>query len=267
MRKHDTPDRVASPSVPDFGELVSATPKRPEWPVGLPLSKPEKLSCFLPDDLKVILTAEAFQQLFAYAYATASEISCMGVVRREANTFIIERFHLVKQEGGMAHTEMDPNALGELVEQLMAGDKMQDAQALKCWAHSHPGMGVFWSKTDDTTCRLLASDYLVSLVVSDGFAIRARVDTAGPLAFSVDNVPVLCQVSADKARIEQYEKEVAEKVKPASIFLFGKQDRQSELAATAGDEPFSEYFGGAYSLFGDEDTAELEAVPEDSDML
>jgi hypothetical protein len=79
------------------------------------------------------------------------QISCMGAFRREGNIFIVERFHLVKQEGGIAHTEVAPNALGELVEQLMAGGKMQDARALKCWAHSHPGMGMFWSKTDDTT--------------------------------------------------------------------------------------------------------------------
>ena len=207
-----------------------------------------------------VLTAEAFQQLFAYAYATASEISCMGAVRREDNTFIVERFHLVKQEGGMAHTEMDPTALGELMEELLAQGQAQEARSLKCWAHSHPGMGVFWSKTDDTTCRLLASDYLVSLVVSDDFAVRARIDTADPLAFSVDNVPVLCQASADKAKVEQYEKEVAEKVKAASRTLFGDIARQGSGPAVADNNPFSEYFGIAYRLFDEEDTAEVDVV-------
>ena len=128
-------------------------------------------------------------------------------------------------------------------------------------------MGVFWSKTDDSTCRLLASDYLVSLVVSDGFAIRARIDTAGPLAFSVDNVPVLCQISADKARIEQYEKEVAEKVKAASRSLFGDVARQSAAPTLLDDDPLSQYFGTAYDLFDQEDTAELEAVRDDPDAF
>jgi hypothetical protein len=103
------------------------------------------------------------------------------------------------------------------------------------------------------------------LVVSDGFAIRARIDTAGPLAFSVDNVPVLCQVLADKVRIGQYEKEVAEKVKAASRPLFGDIARQGTGPTAADDEPFSEYFGSAYSLFDEEDTAEMESVRDDSD--
>jgi hypothetical protein len=220
----------------------------------------------LPDDLKVILTPDAFQQLFAYAYATASEISCIGAIRREGNTFTVERFHLVKQEGGMAHTEMDPHALGELMEELLAQGQAQEARSLKCRAHSHPGMGVFWSKTDDTTCRLLASEYLISLVVSDGFVIRARIDTATPLGITVDNVPVLCQVPADKAKIGQYEKEVAEKAKAASRSLFGDVAHQSSAPALLDDDPWSEYFGTAYRLFDEEDTAEVESLQEEPEM-
>ena len=97
--------------------------------------------------------------------------------------------------------------------------------------------------------------------------IRARIDTAGSLAFAVDNVPVLCQASTDKAKIEQYEKEVAEKVKAGSRSLFADIARQGSVPALHDDEPWSDYFGTAYSLFDGEETAEVEAVGDDPDTL
>jgi proteasome lid subunit RPN8/RPN11 len=236
--------------------------ERLPWPLGVPISKSEKLSCFLPDGLRVVLTQEAFEQLFGYAYATHSEISCLGIVRREGNSFIIERFHLVKQEGGSAHTEMESSAIAEMVEQLLGQGKTGEARSIKCWAHSHPGMGVFWSKTDDNTCILLASDYLVSLVVSDDYAIRCRIDTRQPIPFTVDQVPVFCEVRADQAKLEQYAKEVAEKVK-ASFSLPFAHDAPQQQPSILDDDPWAEHFGRSYSLFDEEETAELEAVRED----
>ena len=83
----------------------------------------------------------------------------------------------------------------------------------------------------------------------------------------MDNVPVLCQVSADKARTGQYEKEVAEKVKAASRSLFGDVARQGSGPAVADDDPWSDYFGTAYSLFDEQDTGEMEAFRDDPDIL
>ena len=81
------------------------------------------------------------------------------------------------------------------------------------------------------------------------------------------NVPVLCQVSEDQARIGQYEKEVAEKVKAASRSLFGDVARQGSAPALLDEDPCSDYFGTAYSLFDEEDTAEIEAVRDDPDAF
>lgn len=233
------------------------------WPLGLSLSKSEKLSCFLPDGLKVILRQEAFEQLFGYAYATRREISCLGIVRREGNAFIVERFHLLRQEGGAAHTEMEPAAIAEMVEQLLGQGKAEEARAIKCWAHSHPGMGVFWSKTDDTTCTLLASDYLVSLVVSDDYAVRCRIDTRQPFPFTVDQVPVFCEIRTDSANREQYAREVAEKVKPATIPFLGPTDVARPASLFDDDLSWSEYFRQTHGLFEDDETAALEPGRED----
>lgn len=50
---------------------------------------------------------------------------------------------------------MDPLPAAGLMEDLLKKGQTQEARSIECWAHSHPGMGVFWSKTDDTTCNPL----------------------------------------------------------------------------------------------------------------
>jgi hypothetical protein len=160
---------------------------------------------------------------------------------------------------------MEPSAVAEMVEQLLSEGKADEARAIKCWAHSHPGMGVFWSKTDDNTCALLASDYLISLVISDDYAIRCRIDTRQPLPFTVDQVPVFCEVRADQAKLDQYAKEVAEKVK-ASFSLPAGTDAVPGQPGILDDEPWSDYFGRAYSLFDEEETAELEPVQDEPEF-
>ena len=195
------------------------------WPMGVRISKEKKLECAVPDDLAVVLSQEAFHQLFGYAYATASEICCLGTVKQEGPVFKIEKFYLVDQKGSCAHTELDQAAVGLLVEKLLSEGRAEEARSMKVWAHSHPGMDVFWSHTDDETCRNLVTDYLVSLVVSNDFAIRARIDLVGPVPFTIDNVPVLYETPVDQAALEEYAEEVKEKLKrEPSLFLVGKHE-------------------------------------------
>jgi len=256
-------------SLPSRSEptLVLDIPRKPQWPVGIPVSKSQNLKCFVPAGLQVVLAKDAFEQLFGYAYATNREISCLGVVRRAGSAFVVERFHLVAQEGGSAHTEMDPAALGGLIETLLGEGKADEARAMKCWAHSHPGMGVFWSKTDDNTCRLLATDFLVSLVVSDDFAIRARIDVGGPVPFTVDEVPVVLQVSPDEEALKRHGQEVAEKVKEAVGLPLGKASVPESAGGLFDNDPWSDYYGQAYGLFDEDETATLDAVADDRDLF
>lgn len=245
--------------------VVQPVPGKPSWPDGLSLTSAQKPSFHLPDDLCVVLSAQAFEQLFGYAYATSHEISCLGVVKREGNTFFIEKFHLVRQEGSMAHTEMDPAALGTLMEELLTQGKSQEARSLKCWAHSHPNMGVFWSRTDDQTCRLLASDYLISLVVSNGYAIRCRIDASNPVPFVVDNVPVLCEVNHQQERLKEYAKEVAEKVRARMPFQAGASLFQEMGQGVPQDDLWSEYFRQNQGLPDEDRTIAVESILDETD--
>jgi len=96
------------------------------------------LTCFIPESLAVILSRQAFEQLFGYAYGTTTEISCLGTVKHEGERFRIERFYLVPQLGSLGHTELDQEAVAALVEELLAQGKAEEARSITCWAHSHP---------------------------------------------------------------------------------------------------------------------------------
>ncbi len=127
-------------------------------------------------------------------------------------------------------------------------------------------MSVFWSKTDDNTCTLLASDYLVSIVVSDHFAIRCRIDTRSPVPFTMDNVPVVCQFVPDQTHLADYAKEVADKVQGAPRAALALMDRQPSSLGLVDEDLWSDYFHQAHELYDDdEETLELEPIREDPD--
>ena len=182
-------------------------------PSGIPIQAEGQFSVSVSEDLKVILTKEAFAQLFGYVYATEMEVSCLGNVVQEGSVFKITKFYLLKQTGSPAHTEMLPEAVAELAESIhKAGQPCQ----LRVWVHSHPGMALFWSQTDEATCRTLVSDYLISLVVGKGFSVRCRIDLSGPIGLTLDHVPVLYETDIDEALLKSYREEVKEKLSASS---------------------------------------------------
>ena len=203
---------------------------RPE-PHGIPLGPSKQVEVMLPKDLTVVLTPHAFGQLFGFAQATDMEVSLLGTVDRDGSTFTVREFFLVPQKGAHSHTETDPAAIGELIEQLMVDGRSDDAKRLRCWAHSHPGMDVFWSHTDDSNCERLCSDWLVSIVVSDGFRVRCRLDVASPVPVTFDWLPVYYESPVDATIAEQCKKEVDEKIKPMPFVGFGKANKPKKEGA------------------------------------
>ena len=103
--------------------------KVPDWPIGLSIPSSEKLSVSVAEDLAVVLTKDAFEQLFGWAYSTSKEISCLGSVHRNGNRFFIDKFYLLRQSGSSACTELDQDAIAELMEQLLAEGKADELNA------------------------------------------------------------------------------------------------------------------------------------------
>ena len=217
LEKKTEPDPAVKRTTPSFG---------------LPLGPAKQIEVTLPSRLVVVLTTKAFSQLFAYAEATQLEVSLLGIVDRDSSKFTVREFFLVPQSGATSHTETDPAAIGELIERLMSEDRAGDAKKIRCWAHSHPGMDVFWSKTDDDNCRRMCSEWLVSVVVSDGFRVRCRLDVASPVSATFDWLPVYCESPVDAAVAEQCKREVKDKIKLMPMFGFGKTAKHEKAEKT-----------------------------------
>ena len=202
--------------------------KIPDWPVGLSVSGRERLTFSIAEDLAVVLTRGAFEQLFGWAYSTSKEISCLGSVHRDGNRFFIDKFYLLRQAGSSACTELDQDAIAELIEQLLAEGKSDEVQRIKCWAHSHPNMEAFWSKVDDSTCQLLVNDYLISIVVGSNFAVCCRIDIAAPLPITLDNVPVLYEILKEGLPMEIYAEQVRNMVSERVFAFANKEEKQED---------------------------------------
>jgi len=107
-------------------------------PTGLLLPPPKDVTCFIPEDLALVLSRSAFEQLFGCAYATTSGVCCLGTVKQEGERCRIERSYLVPQSGSAGHTELDAEAVAALVEERIAEGRAEEARSIKCWAHSRP---------------------------------------------------------------------------------------------------------------------------------
>ena len=97
--------RLESSQSSNRDEEPKLTPRtKPHWPSGLQPSAKKDMTCFIPEHLAVVLSQEAFEQLFAYAYSTTSEVCCLGTVKQEGERFRVERFYLVGQTGSSGMT-------------------------------------------------------------------------------------------------------------------------------------------------------------------
>ena len=91
------------------------------------------------------------------------------------------------------------------------------------------------------TCRLLVSDYLVSIVVSDRFAIRCRIDIAAPVPLAIDQVPVLYEMPQDKDLADKYAQDVKEAVSERFFFFDELDDKKDKKPDQNAEKPKHDY--------------------------
>ena len=100
---------------------------------------------------------------------------------------LVTDFFLVKQQCSPDETTMDAAAIAELMLDLEAKDI--DSRKLRCWAHSHAEMSVFWSGTDDECINGLANgEWLLSLVVNKKRDNMMRLDQYSPCHMYLSDV-------------------------------------------------------------------------------
>jgi hypothetical protein len=95
------------------------------------------------------------------------------------SALIVTDFFLVKQECTSDETDMDNADVARLVAELET--KGINSRKLRCWAHSHGSMGVFWSGQDESCIAGLANgEWMLSLVVNKRRDSIMRLDQYHP---------------------------------------------------------------------------------------
>ena len=136
--------------------------------------------------IKIQVDVVAMQKLWLWTDLADGEVSALGLVeeiRDETSGLIsilrVTDFFLIKQQCNGVETEMDPAAVSELMVDLESSGI--DSSRLRCWAHSHDTMSVFWSDVDQECISGLANgEWMLSLVVNKKRDSLMRLDSFHP---------------------------------------------------------------------------------------
>ena len=136
--------------------------------------------------IKIQVDAVAMQKLWLWADMADGEVSALGLVEdiRDENSGLISvlritDFFLLKQQCNAVETVMDPAAISQLMVDLEGSGI--DSSKLRCWAHSHDTMSVFWSDVDHANISGLANgEWMLSLVVNKKRESLMRLDIFHP---------------------------------------------------------------------------------------
>lgn len=166
--------------------------------------------------MKVVIPQLVYDKVMHWIDKTTIEVSGFGTViyDKDKQEFHVTDAYLLKQEGGAAHTDIDPTALGELL-----FDTMRSGQELKWWWHSHVKMGVFWSSQDTTTIKEMGQHgWLVATVFNQLREMKSAVcykttSDFGSLIHTNDHIPTeIVRPSVTPEIIAQWDKEFTDKV-------------------------------------------------------
>jgi hypothetical protein len=175
--------------------------------------------------IKLIIPLASYRKLIAYVDLCKDEVSGFAKVEydEERVAFVMGEVYLVKQEASCGNTEMGADEIATFNHELV---KRGVRQLPRLWWHSHAGMGVFWSSTDEDTMANLKNDsYMLALETNHEHKFICRLIIWKPFTF-VQSLPVDLDVSYQ--RIPQYlAKEVEKKVKVTS-FAYQKEDKLAQ---------------------------------------
>ena len=141
----------------------------------------------------VRIAPAAEQKIRHYVHLARGEVSGLGTVIPHNDGLLIQEVYLLEQQCTGCHTELDDEAVAQLLVQL--DSEGIDTGTIRFWWHSHGTMQAFWSSTDTHCIAGLANDsYLVSLVTNKIGDDRMRVDLFQPFHATFDKLPLLIDV-------------------------------------------------------------------------
>ena len=187
-----------------------------------------KVSVTTGSPVKIVLSLEVARLLQAYQQMAQTEILLVGKTRIEGKIITVEDAVLLPQSASVSSVELDQEAYADWIETVPD----EDLSRYNCWLHTHPGMGVFWSGTDDKNIAKQDMPLLVS-VVADGSTMLGRVDLKEPFPVTINHVPVEVDLGINDEGYEQAGEEIANKIVASSAGVHSSDwpfdDRESFL--------------------------------------
>lgn len=139
---------------------------------------------------KIYFTTDVLMKMKTYVDEHDKEISWLGVVEKEDNTYTVTDVMLFKQKVSGVTTDISEESLTEFGTKLIAEGKTDLFNKIRLWGHSHVNMQVFASGTDNETFEQFYPhcDYFIRLIVNKRGDITVDfVDMPNNLKF--ENIP------------------------------------------------------------------------------
>ena len=193
-----------------------------------------KLTTGLP---KVLLSRDAYEDMFILVDELSKEIGWIGSVKRVGRDFLIEEIFLLDQESHSSTCEITTDGLAEWAAEVLSSreDGMEVINSVRFWGHSHVHMGTSPSGQDDSQMEVFSES-------CDDFFIRGILNKAGRMEFTIYLYEIGVEIHdvqwelwepADESRRARWQELLAEKVREklvAPIVAYGGnwKNRQGE---------------------------------------
>jgi len=170
-------------------------------------------------DVKFQVDALAWTKLMTWVEMAKGEVSAIGLVDSTPGLLRVTDFKLLDQVCNSTETDIDPKAIAQLMQEV------EDPSMLRCWAHSHADMKVFWSGTDEATIAGLSNDeWMLSLVVNKDHDAMMRLDVYYPAHIHVDDVVWELRYDVPAETKADWKKQFKDKVTEAPDYFPVLQD-------------------------------------------
>src|SRR3990167_3000416 len=162
----------------------------------------------------VFITDDAERKLSAYFRLAEGEISGFGTIEQANGFLIVNYIFILHQVSGVAHTELDTDAMQELLYEMLKRGTNPEQIAL--WWHSHGTGGTFFSNVDDDTIERFAEfgrPWMLSLVGNRRLDRRLRLDFYTPIRATVEDISLLRVLPPNDKLDRRIEAEINRKVR------------------------------------------------------
>ena len=195
------------------------------------------------------------------------EIGWLGRVHRTGSDFVCDELYIPEQEVHGTTTEITPEGLDKLANELMESGNSEDINNLKLWGHSHVNMGVSPSGQDDSQLRdfMGDSDFFIRMIMNKRGKYKVDI-YLNDVDLVYENVDMITISERNIEREEQIKQDILNNVsKKTYLDKFTKGTGKSTNSYFYGDGYGMPY--NRYSMYDDPAVDYSMAIMEDTDVI